>query len=87
MMRATAVPHWPTVEGGYEPPSSGSRQTKNPPICRQIRPNSFLRGWLRIPVAVLVKALLIKRFSTLTRPMVKAMGKVEATTKPRMGAR
>jgi hypothetical protein len=50
---ATVVPQSTPIEGGYRPPESGSPPTRNLSICRQIRQNSFLRGWLRIPVAVL----------------------------------
>jgi hypothetical protein len=55
--------------GGYEPPGSGSRRIENLRICRKIRPGSLLRGWLRIPVAVLTKALLSAAFSFLLGPI------------------
>jgi hypothetical protein len=51
--RATVAPQSTPIEGGYRPPGSGSPRTRNLSICRQIRLSSFLRGWLRIPVAVL----------------------------------
>jgi hypothetical protein len=50
--RATVAPQSTPIEGGYWPPESGSPRTRKPSTCRQIRPSSFLRGWLRIPVAV-----------------------------------
>jgi hypothetical protein len=49
----TVAPQSTPIEGGHEPFSSGFHRTQNMRICRQNRPISFLRGWLRIPVAVL----------------------------------
>jgi hypothetical protein len=66
--RATVAPQSTPLQGGYRPPESGSPRTRNQSICRQIRPNSFLRGWLRIPVAVLIKALLTRGFFVSSGP-------------------
>jgi hypothetical protein len=60
--RWLVAPQSTPIEGGYEPLSSGSRRIKNPTICRQIRAISLLTCWLRIPVAVLTKALLTRGF-------------------------
>ena len=50
---ATVAAQSTPIEIGYRPLWSGSPRATNQTICRKNRPVSLLRGWLRIPVAVL----------------------------------
>ena len=64
---ATVVPQSTPIESGYRPINSGSASTGNLLIYREIRPDSLLRSWLRIPVAVLRKPHISGAFRVFER--------------------